>query len=140
MIVQSLPVFPLSSVGTELPNADGAPAGLVLAGCAAILLCPEIVNAASNELVGSIVPITRALSGFVRLLRVVSMFAFAIIGTTIGIQYYFMGRGSTYVLEKYVSSVAMVFLASAFMDAIMGLTVGYVVVELNPVVIPGFND
>ena len=113
---------------------------LVLAGCAAVLLYPELVNAASNELVGSIVPITHTLRGFVRLLRVISMFVFVIIGTTIGAQYYFMGRGNSYVLEKYVSSVAMVFLSSAFLDAIMGLTVGNAIIKMNPVVIPGFND
>ena len=139
MIVRSF-LSPSASTPSFDVRARQARGALVLVGCAAVLLYPELVNAASNELVGSIVPITNALRGFVRLLRVISMFVFVIIGTTIGAQYYVLGRGNSYVLEKYVSSVAMVFLSSAFLDAIMGLTVGNAIIKMNPVVIPGFND
>lgn len=85
------------------------------------------------KFVGKVVPLVYALRGIVRLARVTMMFVAALLGIICGVMWYTGQQQAQGMLQKFFVAVFFIFGATAILDAILGMTVGDITVDVSKV-------
>ena len=85
------------------------------------------------KFVGKVVPLVYALRGIVRLARVTMMFVAALLGIICGVMWYTGQQQAQGMLQKFFVAVFFIFGATAILDAILGMTVGDITVNVSKV-------
>ena len=95
--------------------------------------CSGIAWAAPNTIrfKGTVSTLVKALSGMVRLARITMMFVAALLGIICGVMWYTGQQQAQGMLQKFFVAVFFIFGATAILDAILGMTIGDLEVDVT---------